>query len=101
MPKGIHDSLAGTPSISVQHLNGITSPKAAGFSGLSKHVIPAAWSLAQTIFLAKNVQLSGLAWQSVLPVIGDVLVRDNDCLAIFINQSVVAVVVAVVLAAVQ
>ena len=74
LPKSVHASEAGSATVSEQVLNSITkSGTFESFSGLSKHIIPAAWTVALAYNKTKDVHMVGLVWQSSLAVTGDVV----------------------------
>ena len=80
LPKSIHTSTACGSTIPSADLTGITTKnKLPTYSGLSKHVIPAAWALAVEITKQQQVQLAALCWQSMLAQVGDVLEHVQEC----------------------
>lgn len=73
LPRSVHDADAGAITVGAEVFNNITKNSFVSFSGLSKHTIPAAWTVALAYNRTKDVHMVGLVWQSALAVIGDVL----------------------------
>ena len=74
LPTSIFESTAGVPSADESVFKGIMKKNSCNtFSGLSKNIIPAVWSLA--LQLDDGIPIDSLSqlWQSVLLVVGDIL----------------------------
>ena len=78
LPTSIFDSTAGVPSVDENVFKGIMKKNSCNtFSGLSKSIIPAAWSLALQLDDGIPIDSLSQAWQSVLLVVGDILQHKN------------------------
>ena len=73
LPRSVHDADAGATTVDAEVFNNITKNSFVSFSGLSKHGILAAWTVALEYNKTNDVHMIGLVWQSALALVGGVL----------------------------
>ena len=76
LPWSVHAAEAGSATVPEEVFTNITKIKIfVSFSGLSKHIIPAAWTVALEYNKTKDAKMVGLVWQSAFAVFGDAVQR--------------------------
>ena len=74
LPSFLFSSTAGKTEMPIADLEGITGKlKCKTFTGLSKNIIPGAWSLCQHLADCKDPQQIAKSWQSIFCMVGDVV----------------------------
>ena len=80
LPRSIHAALADEPSVPIEFFEKITKPQTDwnSYSGMSKNVIPAAWSLLLRVSDNDSWDDLTLAWTATMTIEGDAIRSTED-----------------------